>query len=240
MRALVVDDEPLARERLRALLAGLPDVEVCGEAGNGIEALRLVESLAPDLVFMDVRMPGMDGLEAARHLAAIEVPPAVIFVTAHGDHAIAAFETQAVGYVLKPVRAERLVAALAGARRMTRAQIAAPPAGSSPRTHLCARVRGNLDLVPVADILYFRADQKYTAVHHRHGEVLIEDPIKDLEAEFADRFIRAHRNALVARDAIAGLLRLPDGGLALSLLDGATVEVSRRMAHEVRALVRKL
>lgn len=241
MRVLIVDDEPPARARLRTLLDGIPDIQVCGEAGNGIEAVRLAAELLPDMVLMDVRMPGMDGLEAARHLAEAEPPPAVIFVTAFGDHAIAAFESGAVGYVLKPVRAERLAAAIESARRITRVQTqAVAPAMSRSRTHLCARVRGRLELIPVADVFSLRADQKYTVVRHRHGEVLIEEPLKDLEAEFGDRFLRVHRNALVARDAIAALHRERDGGFTLELRDGERIEVSRRQAAEVREIIKRL
>lgn len=241
MRVLIVDDEPPARTRLRALLEGMPGIVVCGEATNGIEAVRLTTSEGPDVVLMDVRMPGMDGLEAARHLAGMQPPPAVVFVTAYGDHAIAAFEAQAVGYVLKPVRADRLAAALESARRVTRAQTqTVTPSTPQSRTHLCARVRGSLELIPLADILCFRADQKYTVVHHRHGEVLIEEPLKALETEFADRFLRVHRNALVARGEITALHRNSDGEFSVELNDGSRVDVSRRLAGEVRAAIRRI
>ncbi|RMG51355.1 MAG: DNA-binding response regulator [Gammaproteobacteria bacterium] len=242
MKVLVVDDEPLARQRLVQMLEALPEAEVVGEAGNGRAALEQAERLQPDVVLMDIRMPGMDGLEAARHLAALETPPALIFTTAYGEHALEAFEAQAVDYLLKPVQRERLAEALARARRPNRAQMAelGGEAGSA-RTHICARVRGNLVLVPIEDVRYFHAEQKYVAVHHAGGEVLIEEPLKALEAEFGDRFLRIHRSTLVARNAIAGLEKAPDGGLLLRLRDDDTrLEVSRRHAPEVRRFVRTL
>ncbi|TCO41387.1 LytR/AlgR family response regulator transcription factor [Dokdonella fugitiva] len=245
MRALVVDDEPLARERMRALLAEIGGVEVVGEAGNGRDALDAVAQLAPDLLLLDIRMPVMDGIEAARHLGSLESPPALIFCTAYGDHALAAFEANAVDYLLKPVRGDRLRAALAKARRWSgeeaRGMERALGAGRSTRTHLCARVRGSLVLVPVADVAYLLAEDKYVVVHHAKGEVLIEEPLKALEEEFEDRFVRIHRNCLVARAKLAGLTRTPDGRLFANV-EGVTtaLEVSRRNLPALRKLIRTL
>ncbi len=243
MKVLVVDDEPLARQRLLQMLEDLPDAEPVGEAGNGREALQQVQRLQPDVVLMDIRMPGMDGLEAARHLAALETPPAIVFTTAYGEHALEAFEAQAVDYLLKPVRRERLAEALARARRPNRAQLEAlGETRSQARSHICARVRGNLVLVPIEEVRYFQADQKYVTVHHRGGEVLIEEPLKALEAEFGDRFLRIHRSTLVARDAIGGLEKGADGRVLLRLREepDTRLEVSRRHAPEVRRFVRSL
>jgi len=244
MKTLVVDDEPLARERMAALLGDVAEVELVGEAGNGRDALDAVERLAPDVVLLDIRMPVMDGIEAARHLAALPTPPAVIFCTAYGDHAVDAFEANAVDYLLKPVRAERLQAALAKARRWggesaRAATRALEPAGA--RTHLCARVRGSLVLVPIADVDYLLAEDKYVVVHHARGEVLIEEPLKALEEEFEHRFVRIHRNCLVARAKLAGLTRTPDGRL-LANVEGvdAALEVSRRNLPALRKLIRTL
>ena len=184
MKALVVDDESLARERMHALLAELGDVEVVGEAGDGFEALEAVERLRPDLVLMDIRMPRMDGLEAARHLGLFEPAPAIVFCTAYDDHALAAFDANAVDYLLKPIRSERLRAALERARRFsgeTLRAIAGADAARRERSHLCARVRGSLVLVPVSDVDFLLAEDKYVIVHHSGGEVLIE------EREGADR-----------------------------------------------------
>ena len=244
MRALVVDDEPLARERMAALLGAIAGVEVVGEAGNGRDALAAIERLAPDVVLLDIRMPVMDGIEAARHLAASPSPPAVIFCTAYGDHAVDAFEANAVDYLLKPVRAERLQAALAKARRwggedVREATRALEPAAA--RTHLCARVRGSLVLVPIADVDYLFAEDKYVVVRHSKGEVLIEEPLKALEDEFENRFVRIHRNCLVARAKLSGLTRAPDGRLFANVEGvGATLEVSRRNLPALRKLIRTL
>ena len=244
MKVLIADDEPLARERMRALLGDLDGIEVVGEAGNGLEALETAARMRPDLVLLDIRMPLMDGLEAAHHLGTMESPPGVIFCTAYEDHALAAFEANAVDYLVKPVRAERLHAALAKARRWNgddarRTEHALD--GKRPRTHLCARVRGNLLLVPIADIDYLLAEDKYVVVHHTKGEVLVEEPLKALEDEFDGRFVRIHRNCLVARGKLTGLARAADGRL-FARIDGvsAELEVSRRNLPALRKLVRTL
>ncbi len=237
MKVLLVDDEALARERLRRLLAELPDCEICGEAADGRAALDSYAQMQPDVVLLDIRMPGMDGLEAARHLAGLADPPAVIFTTAFGDHALEAFEACAVDYLLKPIRAERLAAALGNARRLTRAQATQLDRDSGGvRNHICIRVRGNLQLIPVSDIRFFRADNKYVTVRTGDAEYLIEEPLKDLEDEFAEHFLRIHRNALVAADFIAGLEK-DAAGQCLVVLAGIDerLEVSRRHQAELRA-----
>src|ERR1700720_2558783 len=183
LKGLIVDDEPPARERLRSLLAEIVDVEVTGEAVNGREALTQTHELAPDVLLLDVRMPGMDGLEAARHLNVLEEPPAVIFTTAFDQYAVEAFEAHAVGYLLKPVRKEQLAASLARAGRVTRAQLQrlAAAAGVERRSHIAARHREGLRLIPIEEVRYFLADQKYTTVRHLKGEDLIEDSLRLLE-----------------------------------------------------------
>jgi two-component system response regulator AlgR len=244
MRAFIVDDEPLARERMAALLAEIGGIDVAGEAANGRDALEAIARLAPDLVLLDIRMPVMDGLETARHLATLSTPPAVIFCTAYGDHALAAFEANAVDYLLKPVRSERLQAALAKAKRWSgdkAREVASAVEPGRMRTHLCARVRGSLVLVPVIDVDYLLAEDKYVVVHHARGEVLIEEPLKALEDEFDERFVRIHRNCLVARSKLTGLTRTPDGRLFATIEGvGATLEVSRRNLPALRKLIRTL
>lgn len=243
MRILLADDEPLARERLAGLLAETEGVEVIGEAGNGREALEAAVRLQPDVVVLDIRMPLMDGLEAARHLAALDDPPGLIFCTAFGDHALAAFEANAVDYLVKPVRAERLRAALAKARRWSGegAQALEAIEPQRRRTHLCARVRGSLVLVPVADVDYLLAEDKYVIVHHAKGEVLIEEPLKSLEQEFDGTFVRIHRNCLVAVAKLSGLVRAVDGRLFAHVGGAATtLEVSRRNLPALRKLVKTL
>ncbi|QBB72136.1 response regulator transcription factor [Pseudolysobacter antarcticus] len=244
MKILIADDEPLARARLAALLHDCVAVEVVGEAGNGLETLQAAAALAPDLVLLDIRMPDMDGLEVARHLSALEKPPAIIFCTAYDEHALAAFEAHAIDYLLKPIRLERLQAALERARRFSATQTsAAAPAvvAGITRTHICARVRGNLVLVPVVDIDYLLAEDKYVLVRHRHGEVLIEEALKNMEDEFIERFVRIHRNCLVARDRMAGMTRASDGRIFVQVIGQETsLEVSRRNLPGLRKLVRTL
>lgn len=239
MKVLVVDDEAPARARLARLVAELEGCEIVGEAADGAEAIRQAESTGADLILLDVRMPGMDGLEAARHLAGAEPPPAVVFTTAYDDHALEAFEAHAVDYLLKPVRADRLTAAVAAARRRTRAQLPAAGAGNGPRAQICARLGGGLELVDIGDVVYFLAEQKYVTVRHGRGEVLVEEALKALEQEFADRFVRVHRNALVAVARVGGLRRQPDGRHRLWFQDiDETLAVSRRHLPAVRQRLR--
>jgi two-component system response regulator AlgR len=245
MKVLIVDDEQLARERIARLIQALPDYRVEGEAADGKEALRKQNEVQADIVLMDIRMPGMDGLEAARYLAELETPPAVIFATAYSDHALEAFETQAIGYLLKPIRREHLEHALAIARRLTRPQLAAldqqRDTEKRSRSHICARFRGNLELIPLDEIYYFHADQKYVNVRHRHGSILIEEPLKSLEQEFGDRFVRIHRNALVAIAYINGLEKTAEGHQAVLFKEiDDQLEVSRRHIPHLRALLKRM
>jgi two-component system response regulator AlgR len=236
LRVLVVDDEPLARERLALLVEEMKDVSLAGVAASGEQALMLAGSLRPEVVLLDIRMPGMDGLEAARHLARMPDPPAVIFTTAFDEHALAAFEVQAAGYVLKPVRKERLAEAIARARQPNRAQLTriADSAGGGPRSRIAVRTRDELKLIPVDNIICFTAELKYTTLRHAGGEELIEEPLKALENEFAGSFLRIHRNSLVALAHIEGLERDAEGRQVLRLRSGAgTLAVSRRLAAEV-------
>jgi two-component system response regulator AlgR len=237
LKVLIVDDEPPARERLRSLLAEIADVEVIGEAVNGHEALQETHDLAPDVVLLDVRMPGMDGLEAARHLNVLEEPPAVIFTTAYDQYAVEAFDAHAVGYLLKPVRKEQLAASLARAGRVTRAQLQrlAAAAGAERRSHIAARHREGLRLIPIDEVQYFLADQKYTTVRHVNGEDLIEDSLRLLESEFDAAFVRIHRNALAGVKYLERIERNADGQYFVRLRGcEAPLQVSRRMAGELK------
>lgn len=242
MRTLIVDDEQLARERLMHLVQALPDWEVAGEAGNGAEALTFLQHNPVDVVLMDIRMPGMDGLEAARHLAAMPDPPAVVFCTAYTDHALEAFEANAVDYLVKPIRRERLAAALSKARKLTPEVLTGSGLSESgARSHLCARVRGDLKLVPVENVVYLQAEHKYVTVRHTGGELLIEDSLTNLEEEFGERFLRIHRNALVALTFLTGLEK-NDGGHPVVTLKGVDdrLEVSRRNLPAVRQKIKSL
>ncbi|MFZ0006750.1 MAG: LytTR family DNA-binding domain-containing protein [Steroidobacteraceae bacterium] len=237
LKVLIVDDELPARERLRSLLAEIPDVEAVGDAASAREALAQTHELAPDVVLLDVRMPGMDGLEAARHLNVLEEPPAVIFTTAYDQYAVSAFETHAVGYLLKPVRKEQLAAVLVRAGRLTRAQLQrlAASGAEARRTHIAARRREGLNLIPLEAVQYFLADQKYTTVRHVNGEDLIEDSLRLLETEFGNAFVRIHRNALVAVKYLERIERGPDGQYFVRLRGcEAPLAVSRRMAGELK------
>src|SRR3972149_4601787 len=220
MRVLIVDDEKLARDRMRELLNDIGGYTVVGEAMNGTEAVEKSTELNPDVLLMDIRMPGMDGLEAAMHLMGMENPPAVIFTTAYDQHALDAFDVNAVDYLLKPIRKDRLAKALAKAHKLTAKQIAeisqARPEPAS-RTHISVHLRGNIRLVPVPEILYFLADSKYVVVRTATEEHLIEDSLVNLEKEFGDRFLRVHRNALVATQYIKGIEKSPVGTWQVNL-----------------------
>jgi two-component system response regulator AlgR len=238
LRVLIVDDEPPARERLRSMLAEAGEVEVAGEAGNGEQAIDMVDRLLPDVVLLDVRMPGVDGLEVARHLAALPAPPAVIFTTAFDEYALQAFDSEAVAYLLKPIRAEKLRAALAKAERLSRAQlqqVAAATSTAAHRSHIGVRGRDGLKLIPIEEVFCFQADQKYTTVKHLKGEDLIEDSLKTLEEEFAANFLRIHRNALVNTKFLERIARDASGQHFVHLrgLPDA-LEVSRRMAGDLK------
>ncbi len=224
---LIVDDEPVARSRLRELLADLaPEFphRIVGEAANAPEALSQIEAVHPQIVLLDVQMPGMTGIELARHMsaraAASETPkqmPLVIFVTAFEEFAVEAFEVRAIDYLLKPVRAQRLLEALRRAvTRLPSDQIHAidqlARATNTRRRHLSVHERGRVILVPLEQVIYLKAELKYITVRTREREYLIEESLTSLEEEFADRFVRIHRNALVARPAIAGFERVTPTG----------------------------
>jgi len=245
VKVLIVDDEPPARERLRQLLEDTGEHEIAGDAGNGREALQIAEKVQPDVVLLDIRMPGMDGIETAHHLNKLATPPAVVFTTAYDEYAIDAFEANAIGYVLKPVRRERLEQALTQAARLTNAalsDIAAQPGVSGQRKHICARLHDELKLIPLADVQYFIADQKYVSVVHNDGRDLIEDSLKSLEQEFEDKFVRIHRSAVVALAAVDTLKKDEDGRTRVILRDGASDDeliVSRRHIANVKRRLKK-
>jgi len=244
MRVLIVDDEKLARERLRELLTEIGGHTVIGEATNGNEAVERAAELNPDVVLMDIRMPGMDGLEAAMHLMGMDDPPNVIFTTAYDQHALHAFEVNAVDYLLKPIRKDRLAAALEKAKKLTLEQLQdVNAAQESPqaRTHISVHLRGNIRLVPVKDILYFMADSKYVTIRTPSEEHLIEDSLVNLEKEFGDKmFLRIHRNALVATEFIKGIEKSTAGNWQVALKGSEKkLDVSRRHAAAVRRWARR-
>lgn len=242
MKLLIVDDEPPARDRLRRLIEEIGDYEQISEAGNGEEALACCSELQPDVVLLDVRMPGLSGIEIARHIDSLEDPPAVIFTTAYDQYAVEAFETEAVGYLLKPVRKEKLAHALRHASRISPQRlikVAQSARLEHRREQICARLGEQLRLIPLSDIYYFLADQKYVTVRHAGGESLIDEPLKSLAGEFASDFVRIHRNALVAEKQISAVERTEDGRYAVRIREcGDVLEVSRRHAAELLRRIR--
>jgi two-component system response regulator AlgR len=240
MNVLIVDDEELARSRLQRFVESEQLGEVIALASNGVQAIEAVEKFLPDVVLMDIQMPTMDGLEAARHLAQLDTPPAIIFCTAYDEFAIEAFNVQAVGYLLKPVRKEELKAAFSRLDKINKAQSVALNKDAC-RSHISAKTHQGLELVPVENIVLFKAEQKYISVIHKNGEVLIDEPLKDLEEEFVDKFIRVHRNSLVRKTTIQGLEKCEDGSVALRLnVLEDVVPVSRRHLSEVRKLLKTM
>lgn len=242
MRVLVVDDEAPARERLRRLIEELgEEYEVVGEAASGAEVVDRCTETAADLVLLDVQMPGPDGLEVAGALAELEPPPAVVLVTAYPEYALDAFERNVADYLVKPVRRERLLETMQRLPVTTRAQRLGdlPAEAASRRRHLSAHYRGGVQTVPVEDVLYLLAEQKYVTVRHLQGRMLIDESLRSLEREFPDRFMRIHRNALVAYQCLVGLEKGPEGA-SVAVLNGCDerLPVSRRHLPEVRRFLR--
>jgi len=243
LKVFIADDEEPARERLKTLLGDIAaqvPAQVVGEARNGVQAIELVPPSGAQVLLLDIQMPGMGGLEVARHLARLNQPPRIVFVTAHDRHAVEAFELNALDYLLKPVRAERLGAALKKASVPENARL--EKAAQSPREYLSLAERNRILLLPVRDILYLRAEEKYVTVRTRAREHLVDEPLVELEREFATRFVRIHRNCLVARAAIRGFERAPGEEAEphwLVVLDGLDerLPVSRRQWPTVRDLV---
>ncbi|VAX07446.1 Autolysis response regulater LytR [hydrothermal vent metagenome] len=241
IKVLIVDDEPLARVRLRSLMeeVGSP-YGVAGEATTGDEALQKCAALGVDLVLMDISMPGMDGLTAAARLAESESPPAVIFTTAHGDYTLEAFEGSAIDYLLKPIRLTRLLKALKKAHAVNRVQIQALEQAwakekEAAESYICANIRGGVQRIPVTEIIYFIADQKYVSAFYQGGEVLLEESLRSFEEQLGDHFIRIHRNALVSRSHLAGLEKGADGYTVACLREtNQRLQVSRRHLSEIR------
>jgi len=209
MKILIADDEYLARARLRGLIDELGIGEVIAEACNGEETLAMVRLFEPDVVLLDIRMPELDGMEVIQQLALIDSAPAVIFTTAYSDHALAAFEHQAIDYLLKPIRKERLERALKRTEVLKPAKSTLISSVQTPRarTHISYFKRGELCLIPVDQIDYFDAYEKYVRMHCKEGEVLISEALKNLEAEFSGQFFRIHRHTLVAIAQIIALKR---------------------------------
>ena len=241
-RILIADDEAPARARLRHLLDECREqfpLAIVEEARNGREALEAINREKVDIVLLDIRMPEIDGMEAARHIAGMAEPPAIIFTTAFDSYALKAFEVNAIDYLLKPIRVERLLAALNKTRAkppVTREALDA--AANLPRRHLSVHERGKIILVPLSDVLYLRAELKYVTVRTAEREYLVEESLTRLEEEFAESFVRVHRNCLVARAAIGGFERNAEesesGWAVVIKATGEKLPVSRRQHHVVK------
>lgn len=241
MRVLVGDDEPLARQRLARLLDGVEGCEQVGEAADGREVLEKVQQLRPDVVLLDVRMPGMDGMKAAAELQRQESAPAIIFCTAYDEHALEAFRVHALDYLLKPVSRQTLEEALSRVADLAAAADESVPLGEKRRQHISARTHKGLELIPIAEVRYFLADQKYVTVRHENGEVLIDRSLKELEEEFGEQLVRIHRNALISVAYLEGMEQDQDGSHKVRLAGiEERLTVSRRHVAGLRKLIQKL
>lgn len=246
MDVLIVDDEPLARQRLARMLEKLEGHTLVAEADNGDAALAAICEHDPDVVLLDMRMPGEDGLSVARRISELEDPPAIIFCTAFDRYALDAFGTEAVGYLLKPVKAEQLLEVLAKAQRLNKLQratyaqtLAAPT--ETVRSHISARTRRGVELIPLDDVRYFIADHKYVTVYHVNGEHLLDETLKELEEQFGERLLRIHRNALVSVKHIEAVIRTTQGQYQVRLADTELRPVvSRRHVSGLKDLLKHL
>lgn len=246
MDILICDDEPLAVERLARLITQLGH-QVIAKASNGLDALAMVREYQPDVVLLDIQMPEMDGLTCASHLRNFEPTPAIIFCTAYDDHALAAFKSNAEGYLLKPIMQQELQQVLDHVTKLTQAQMSNLKQKENmeelqiKRHQIAAKTYRGVELVPVENIYYFLADQKYVTVRHRDGSVLIDETLKDLEQEFGDQFIRIHRNALVSVSYLDGLEVVSSGQYQVRCRElEERLAVSRRHLPYLRERIHKL
>ena len=244
LKILIVDDEPLARERIVELISECGIDCTLQQAENGLVAIHTVTRDRPDVLLLDIRMPVMDGLEVAQHLAATDNPPAVIFTTAYQDHALQAFDMHAIDYLLKPVRLERLKEALERASILQQSTIRAirkKNEAEKGRTHLSTHYKGELVLIPVDQIRYLQADQKYVIAGWPQGEQLLDESLVNLEEELAGQFIRIHRNCLVALRYIDGLTKNDDGIYCIALKGSRrTLPISRRNLGHIRKILKDI
>ena len=246
MDILICDDEPLALECLERLIRQLGH-NVIAKASNGLDALAMVREYQPDVVLLDIQMPEMDGLTCASHLRSFEPTPAIVFCTAYDDHALAAFKSNAEGYLLKPIMQQDLQQVLAHLTKLTQAQMSNLKQKENmeelqiKRHQIAAKTYRGVELVPVENIYYFLADQKYVTVRHKDGSVLIDETLKDLEQEFGDQFIRIHRNALVAISYLDGLEVVSSGQYQVCCRElEERLAVSRRHLPHLRERIHKL
>jgi two-component system, LytTR family, response regulator AlgR len=238
LKILIADDETPARNRMRDLLGDVEHVIVVAEAKNGKEAIDLAQSTNPDLMLLDIRMPIMDGIEAAQHAQKLAPKPYIIFTTAFDAYAIKAFDLNAIDYLLKPIRLERLQTAINKAHALKPLPVDALKSLQKIRSHLSIHERGRVLLVPIEKIIFLRAELKYITVRTAEREYLIEESLTNLETEFGERFIRLHRNCLVAPQFIAGYEKrtIDDESQWVAMFKDIpeTVTVSRRQQYLIR------
>ncbi len=236
MNILIADDESMACQHLSGMVESMPGCYDVGHAGNGIEAVYKAYDLDIDAVLMDIRMPRMSGLEAARHISEFENPPAVVFTTAYGEHALEAFGVHARGFLLKPVHPDRLTEALERVRRHSMRKVAEPAMfDETGDNYVCCRIRQGLDLIALNRIIYIKSNSKCTMIHHLRGCSMSEQPLKVFERQFGDRVLRVHRNALVNKAYVNGLEKGCDGThFAVLRASNEKLEVSRRNLPRLR------
>ncbi|MDZ7870277.1 MAG: LytTR family DNA-binding domain-containing protein [Rheinheimera sp.] len=237
MRVLIVDDEPLARSRLSRLLAQIPGYQLVAEAENGVQALQLCADLTPDLVFLDIEMPGADGLSVAADLARNQPPPAVIFVTAHPQHALAAYQVAPADYLLKPIGLVQLQQCLDRLGVSTRVHLEKQKA-SAPR--LSFRIGLEQRSILLSQLFYLQAEDKYVRLVYQGGEALTETSLKQLQEKYPQQLMRIHRNTLVLAERICGISRSAEGQHLLMLRDcPVQPEISRRELAQIRELLQR-
>jgi two-component system, LytTR family, response regulator AlgR len=241
MKLLIADDEPLARERLKSLVADINSSIEVAQASNGLEVLQQVSDFNPDIILLDIRMPEMDGIEAAQHLSTLENPPAIIFTTAYDQYTFEALDAQAIAYLLKPIRQELLEKALQRCQKLNKLQLQSLLQEDSYRAHISTKLVGNIQLIPIEDIFYFQADHKYVVIKYLKDnqikEAITEESLKSLELEFQSLFVRIHRNTLVQIKLIEALVK-KDSTLFLKLKGcDDLIEISRRHHASIRQLI---
>ena len=247
IKTVIADDEPLAISNLKAKLATYPNIQIDACFDNGDETLAYLQTTAVDLVFLDIQMPGMNGLECAEQISHFNPRPAIIFCTAYDQHALEAFKFQAQGYLLKPIAQQDLQQVFNSLTQLTQAQMTGLQQQDdmydtkTQRHQIAAKTYRGVELIPIENIYYFLADQKYVTVRHKNGSVLIDETLKDLESEFSDRFIRIHRNALVSLDYLEGLELIAAGQYQVRLRElDERLSVSRRHLPSLRECMHQL